>query len=130
MRLTCILLSPHFHDDPEGGDDLGEQFDRTVVQQSAGMRSDNLHDLKVHSDLIERVGYQLELLVSLNSGLCWWYSSAADSRRDDDGKHTLIINPIAANITLLGGKTCHRTRQRDASSATVNHSPSSSEYHR
>ena len=72
MRLTCVLLMPHIHDDPEDGEDLDKKLVGGVVQQPAGMRSDNLHDLKVHSDLIERVGYQLELLVSLNSGLCWW----------------------------------------------------------
>ena len=72
MRLTCVLLMPHLQNDAKDGEDLDEQLEGGVVQQPTGMRSDNLHDLKVHSDLIERVGYQLELLVSLNSGLCWW----------------------------------------------------------
>ena len=47
---------PHIHDDPKDGEDLDEKLEGGVVQQPAGMRSDNLHDLKVHSDLIERVG--------------------------------------------------------------------------
>ena len=63
---------PHIHDDPKDGEDLDEKLEGGVVQQPAGMRRDNLHNLEMNPDLIERVGYQLELLVSLNSGLCWW----------------------------------------------------------
>ena len=47
---------PHIHDDPKDGEDLDEKLEGGVVQQPAGMRSDNLHDLNVYSDLIERVG--------------------------------------------------------------------------